>query len=77
VTLGNLAQAYTGSSLPATATIRPAGLTVNLTYNGSATVPTADGSYVVVATINNTNYPGAATGTLVINGILLNSGRGM
>ena len=43
VTLGNLAQAYTGSPLSATATTSPAGLTVNLTYNGSTTVPSAVG----------------------------------
>jgi MBG domain/Bacterial Ig-like domain (group 3)/Putative Ig domain len=66
VTLGNLAQAYTGSPLPATATTSPVALTVNLTYNGSATAPTAVGSYVVVATISDTNYQGTATGNLVI-----------
>jgi hypothetical protein len=66
VTLGNLAPAYTGSSLSATATTSPAGLPVNLTYNGSATVPTVAGSYAVVATINDTNYQGTATGNLTI-----------
>jgi hypothetical protein len=41
-------------------------LTVNLTYNGSATVPTNAGSYTVVGTINDSNYFGSATNTLVI-----------
>jgi hypothetical protein len=66
VTLGNLAATYDGSAKAATATTTPAGLTVGLTYEGSATAPTAAGSYAVVATINNANYEGSATGTLVI-----------
>ncbi len=66
VSLGNLAQTYTGSPLAATATTSPAGLTVSFTYNGSATAPTAAGNYTVVATINDANYQGTATGTLVI-----------
>jgi hypothetical protein len=67
VTLGNLNQTYTGSPLSATASTNPAGLSVNFTYNGSATAPTAVGSYTVVATINDPNYAGTATGTLVIS----------
>ncbi len=66
VTLASLNQAYTGSGLSATATTSPVGLTVNFTYNGSATLPVAAGSYTVVGTINNANYEGSATGTLVI-----------
>lgn len=67
VTLGNLAQAYTGSPLAATATTTPAGLAVTLTYNGSASAPIAVGRYTVLATVNDPNYTGTATGTLVIN----------
>ena len=67
VTLGNLAQFTTGSPLSATATTAPAGLTVSFTYNGSETPPTAPGTYLVVATINDPNYQGSATGTLVIS----------
>jgi hypothetical protein len=66
VTLGSLAPTYTGSPLPATATTGPAGLSVGFTYNGSATAPTAAGSYIVVATIVSANYSGSATGTLAI-----------
>ena len=66
VTLGSLSQTYDGSAKAATATTTPSGLTVNVTYNGSATVPTAAGSYTVVAAINDANYQGNATGTLVI-----------
>ena len=66
VTLGSLAQAYTGSPLSATAITNPTGLTVTFTYNGSSTVPTAAGSYAVVGAINDAYYSGTATGTLVI-----------
>ncbi len=66
VTLGSLSQTYDGTQQPATATTNPAGLTVNFTYDGSGTAPTNAGSYTVVGTINNTNYQGSATGTLVI-----------
>jgi hypothetical protein len=66
VKLNNLAQTYTGSPLSVTATTVPAGLTVNLTYNGSSAPPVAAGSYSVVATVADPNYQGSATGTLVI-----------
>jgi hypothetical protein len=66
VTLASLSQTYTGSPLAATATTNPAGKTVDFTYNGLATPPTNAGSYAVVGTINDTNYQGSATGTLVI-----------
>ncbi len=68
ITLGSLAQAYSGSPLAATATTSPAGLNVTFTYNGSGTAPTNHGSYAVVATINESNYTGTANGTLVISG---------
>jgi hypothetical protein len=67
VKLGSLSQTYAGSPRAATATTTPAGLMVDLTYNGSSTAPTAAGSYVVVGTIVNSNYAGSSTGTLVIS----------
>jgi hypothetical protein len=67
ISLGGLSQTYSGSAEAATATTTPSGLAVNFTYNGSATVPTSAGSYTVVATINDANYQGSATGTLVID----------
>src|ERR1039458_8108653 len=66
ITLGRLNQTYNGTAKPATATTTPTGLTVSFTYNGSATVPTNAGSYTVIGTINNANYQGNATNTLVI-----------
>ncbi|HUA36983.1 MAG TPA: MBG domain-containing protein [Candidatus Sulfopaludibacter sp.] len=67
ITLENLSPTYNGSARTATATTTPNGLTVTFTYNGSTTAPTSAGSYTVVGTINDPNYQGSATGTLVIN----------
>ena len=67
VTLGNLNHIYDGSPKSATATAVPSGLTINITYNGSATAPTAAGSYTVVATVSDSVYSGSASGTLVIS----------
>ncbi|MCX6865999.1 MAG: YDG domain-containing protein, partial [Verrucomicrobia bacterium] len=66
VTLGNLAHAYDGAPKSASATTNPAGLAVDLTYNGFTDPPSAIGSYDVVATVNNSNYTGTASGTLFI-----------
>jgi hypothetical protein len=67
VTLSNLMQTYTGNPITPTATTWPEGLTVDFTYNGSATPPTHAGSYEVVGTINDLIYAGSASGTLVIS----------
>ncbi|MGA2280943.1 MAG: MBG domain-containing protein, partial [Verrucomicrobiota bacterium] len=67
VTLANLSQTYDGSAKAVTATTTPAGLAVNFTYNGSASAPTNTGSYTVIGTINDSNYSGSATNTLVIS----------
>jgi len=70
VTLGNLSSNYDGTAKTPTVTTVPTNLTVGLTYdNGSgptSTAPSAIGSYTVAATINNANYSGSTTGTLVI-----------
>ena len=66
IALGSLSQTYSGLAEPATATTTPSGLAVSFTYNGSATVPTNAGSYMVMGTINNANYQGSATNTMVI-----------
>ena len=67
VTLGSLAQSYDGTPKSATATTVPAGLTVEFTYDGSATAPTAVGSYAVTGTVNDAKYSGEAAGTMVIS----------
>ena len=66
VSLGNLAQTYDGEPKTATATTVPDGLAAEFTYDGDPTPPTAAGTYAVAATINDANYEGMATGSLVV-----------
>jgi len=66
VTLSNLSYTYDGTPKSAIATTNPLGLTVDITYDGSSTLPTDAGSYAVVATINDPNYSGVANDTLII-----------
>ncbi|HEX8398526.1 MAG TPA: pectinesterase family protein [Pyrinomonadaceae bacterium] len=66
ISLGNLNHVYNGSPKEATAITTPQGLSANLTYDGSSTPPTNPGSYVVEATISDSNYTGRATGKLNI-----------
>lgn len=66
VTLGDLGVTYDGSAHAATATTTPGSFTVAFTYNGSTVAPTNAGTYTVVGTINNANYQGSASGSLVI-----------
>jgi sugar lactone lactonase YvrE len=69
VVLGNLNQNYSGNPEAVTVTTAPVNLAVTVTYNGSTTAPTTAGSYAVIATINDANYQGTATGTLIIAGL--------
>ncbi|MHC1705642.1 MAG: YDG domain-containing protein [Tenuifilaceae bacterium] len=66
VTLSNTSKVYNGSAQSVTVTTNPVGLTVDVTYDGSASVPKIVGDYAVVATINETAYVGSATGTFSI-----------
>ena len=66
VTLGDLAQTYDGTPKSASATTDPAGLTVEITYDGSATVPVNAGTYAATGTINDVMYQGSAADTLVV-----------
>ncbi len=67
VTLGNLSQTYDGTARNATATTSPEGLNVTFTYNGLSIAPNNAGTYTVIGTINETNYAGSATGTMIID----------
>ena len=67
VTLADLSKTYDGSTHTVTATTAPAGLTVDFTYNGSATAPTLAGSYAVTGTVNELMYAGSSSGTLTID----------
>lgn len=73
VSLSNLAQVYDGSPKAVTVTTTPASLTTTVTYNGSSTAPSGHGSYAVVATVNDINYQGGASGTLSISGAPLST----
>ena len=66
VSLSGLGATYDGTPKMATASTNPPGLNVSFTYAGSATPPTAAGSYAVQAQIDEANYSGIAAGTLVI-----------
>ena len=66
VALGGLLQVYDGTPKAVTVTTLPPGLAVQVTYDGSATPPTAPGSYAVMANIVDANYEGSASATLVI-----------
>ena len=66
ISLGDLAQVYDGTSKSATALSTPAGLAVELTYDGAAAAPIAAGSHAVAAAVVDANYEGWASGTLVI-----------
>ena len=66
ITLSNLEQTYDGSPKAVTATTNPAGLAVDITYNGVSAPPTYPGSYVVYATFHDPAYTGSATDTLDI-----------
>ncbi len=66
ITLGDLRQVEDGSPRPVSYTTDPAGLAVELAYDGGATAPSAPGSYAVAATVTEPGYSGSAGDTLVI-----------
>ena len=67
VVLGDLTAVDDGTAKAASVTTVPAGLTVGLTYDSSATAPSLPGTYAVVATVSDPNYAGSASGSLVIS----------
>jgi hypothetical protein len=67
ITLGNLAAMWDGTQKSVSVTTVPAGLSVTITYGGDTTAPSNAGSWPVVATVNDANYGGTATGSLVIS----------
>ena len=67
IALGNLAAIYDGTPKTPTVTTTPAGLTVNLTYDGSPSPPTELGTYTVKATISDANHEGTVSAPFVID----------
>jgi cyclophilin family peptidyl-prolyl cis-trans isomerase len=70
-----LTQTYDGTPKSVTASSTPGGLTIDITYNGSASAPTSHGSHAVLAVVNDSNYNGSASGTLLIQGQSMSNWR--
>lgn len=66
ISLYDLSQPYQGAGTVPRALTVPAGLIVEYIFNGSTDSPTIVGSYHVMATINDSNYSGTATGVFEI-----------
>lgn len=66
LSLSNLSQVYSGVPSPVTVTTNPAGLKHAVLYAGLPVVPVEPGSYTVIAFIEEIQYEGDVSGTLVI-----------
>ncbi|HEY9285837.1 MAG TPA: pectinesterase family protein [Pyrinomonadaceae bacterium] len=67
VTVDSPVYTYDGAPKSANVVTDPAGVGVEVTYNGVAAAPTEPGTYAVVATVNDPNYQGTASGRLTIS----------
>jgi hypothetical protein len=63
---GTNSVAYDGNSKIVTATTVPSNLNVLITYNGSSNAPSTVGTYLVVGTVQNSNYQGTNSAALTI-----------
>lgn len=70
VTLGRLEQPFDGTRREVSVTVDPPGLPTRITYDGSPLAPTAEGTYAVVATVDDANYAGSASGTLRVTAVI-------
>ncbi len=61
-----LQQTYDGTPRAVGVTVVPADVPYTVTYNGSTTPPVNAGSYAVVVTVNDPNYVGSTSATLVV-----------
>jgi hypothetical protein len=66
VTIKGLSQIYNGLSRPVTVTTVPSGLKVNIIYAGNPDAPVNAGTYAVTATVEDINYAGTKSGSLII-----------
>ncbi len=66
VTLNNLSQTYNGAARIVTGATVPTGLTVRITYDGSAIAPVDAGNYAVIGTIDAAKYTGTVGGRLAV-----------
>jgi hypothetical protein len=67
VALSDVSNSYDGQGKSPTVTTDPAGLAVDVTYNGLADRPVNAGDYAVVAIINDVRYMGSASATLTVH----------
>jgi hypothetical protein len=70
VTVASVSAVYDGNPHPVVPVTSPAGVAMNVTYNGSLTPPTNSGTYNVAAMVANPNYisnPLSATARVVIS----------
>jgi cyclophilin family peptidyl-prolyl cis-trans isomerase len=66
IKLTKVTATYDGNAHPVTATTTPAGLNVDILYNGSNVAPVGAGNYAVTALIDDPNFTGTAKSTVVI-----------
>ncbi|MFM2089668.1 MAG: hypothetical protein RLZZ127_157, partial [Planctomycetota bacterium] len=66
VSVSGLSVVANGQRRPVQVATVPAGLPVQITYNGQTQAPSAPGTYAVVATVSHRNYHGRAEDVLVI-----------
>lgn len=67
ISISDTSQIYDGTPKAVTITTVPENLSIDVSYNGSAVVPSNVGVYNVVAVINEANFKGTQTATLQIN----------
>ncbi|HYG36351.1 MAG TPA: MBG domain-containing protein, partial [Clostridia bacterium] len=67
INVESLTQVYDGTAKALRASTQPSGLNVQVTYDGSSTPPVNAGAYLANATIQDSNFSGSSTATLVIN----------
>ena len=73
VTLSGLGWLYDGTAKEVEVTTDPPGLAVVVTYDGNAEAPVGPGEFAVVATVDDPDYQGSASGSLAIGAILTES----
>ena len=66
VALSNLRHTYDGVAKSVIVTTTPRSLPVTVTYRNGSAAPVNAGNYPVMATVNDSNYSGVATGILAV-----------
>ncbi|MBL7951757.1 MAG: S8 family serine peptidase [Flavobacteriales bacterium] len=66
IATNTLSTVYDGAPKAVGVTVVPAGVPYTVTYNGSTTPPVNAGTYAVAVTVNDPNYMGTASATLVV-----------